>query len=189
MVDLRGDEMNRATVDARAVVERTLVRIEPGVGGEQRRMDVEHPTFIAAHKGRTENAHESRQHDEVGRARIDRCCEGPIERISAVEGPLVDDLCRDAMALRDGEARRIGAIADHGRHGATEYAAAFRVDERTEIRAATGNENGDADAGAGSCLSSQPFFPLSKPLSQSLSKPCRFRWRVRQRIRRRLRQR
>src|SRR5947207_5054564 len=48
VVGLRGDEMNRAAVDARAVVERTLVRIEPGAGGEQRRMDVEHPAFIAA---------------------------------------------------------------------------------------------------------------------------------------------
>ena len=42
-----------------AGVEYTLVRVEPGVGGQQGRMDIEYATHVMADEPRTQDAHES----------------------------------------------------------------------------------------------------------------------------------
>ena len=72
VVDVVGDEMHRAAVHLDAVGECAAMRMQAGVGGQQRRMDVEKPTRIARDEIRAQHAHEAGQDDEIRREVIDR---------------------------------------------------------------------------------------------------------------------
>jgi hypothetical protein len=57
---------------------------------------------------------------------------------------MVDDASRDAACGGDRETRSVGAIADDHRDATAECGAALGVDQRREIRPATGDQHGNA---------------------------------------------
>src|SRR6185437_11517886 len=113
-------------------------------GGQQRRVDVQHPSRVALHEIGAQNAHEAGEHDEIGLARVDRFAERGIEGGARRECAMVDDRGCNAVSLGMREPRRIRAIADDVRDRALELGHIRRIDQRSEIRSAPGDENGDS---------------------------------------------
>ena len=64
LIEIGGDEVNGAAAMAVARLQRAVVGVEAGVFGQQRRVDVQHPSLPAAHEPGREDAHIARQRDE-----------------------------------------------------------------------------------------------------------------------------
>ena len=104
-------------------------------------MDIEDPAGLFAHEGGAEDAHESREHDEIGHERIYGFEQGAIEGFAVREVTMFDDCRRHARLRRalQPESRRI--VANDSRHS---IAAILRlIDERLQIRAVARNQHDD----------------------------------------------
>src|SRR5512139_105554 len=66
VVQIGSDKMYGAAMYLYPVVQGALVRVYPGVGGQQGRMDVDQPAAVTIDKLFGEDAHEACQHDDVG---------------------------------------------------------------------------------------------------------------------------
>ncbi len=107
-------------------------------------MDVEHAAGVTGNERCAENAHEAGEHDEIRLALVDDGGERGVEGIAIGEVPVLDNRRGDAVRERNRERGRLAAIADHRRDRSGEAAVALGCEERGEIRAAAGGEDGDA---------------------------------------------
>ena len=149
VVERRGHEVHGAAVDAHAVRQRAAMGVEPRIRGQQRRMDVEHPPFVAPDELRAEDAHEAREHDEVGLRRVDRRAERRVERIALGIGGVRTTTPGTPCAAATSSAGIAAPIADDGGDRSFEPALALGVEQRAQVRAAAGGEDGDAGDGHG----------------------------------------
>src|SRR5512139_1007337 len=106
--------MYGSAMDLDARRERALVRVESRERREQGGMNIQETPRVALHEGLGEYAHETREHDEIGRVAVDDLGERRIERRAGVEALVIHDLDRDPAAPRVVESVRIGSIRDDG---------------------------------------------------------------------------
>jgi hypothetical protein len=72
----------------------------PGIRRQQRRMDVEHPAFVARDDLGSKNAHETGENDEVGLGRSERVPQRCIERVPLGISGVRNDDARERHARR-----------------------------------------------------------------------------------------
>jgi hypothetical protein len=85
-------------------------------------MDVEHPAVETRDELRAEDAHETREHDEIRLRRLDRRGERGIEVFARGIGLVRDDERRHALRAREIRARDRRPIADDSRDRPAEAA-------------------------------------------------------------------
>ena len=135
--------------------------VEPAVGGQQRRVDIDQLAAIARHKICGEDAHETRQHHKVWMEIIDELGKRSIETVAIRVVAMLDDGGRNSMRLRDLQSPGIRAVADDRRDAAGQP----RFQQRLQVAAATGNEDDDVfhleETGSGEWGGGVAVFPLS----------------------------
>src|SRR5215211_79236 len=136
--------MDLAAVDAHAGLERPPVRVEAREQRQQRRMDVQHPSGPAVDEPRRQDAHEAGTAEELDAMRqklpIERALEGLALRISLV----VDDCGCNPGGGRPCEAFRFRPVRDRQGDFGRIARRLGGLDQRRHVRAAAGNEDGDA---------------------------------------------
>ena len=137
MVERRGDEVDGAPVDPHSVSQCAAMRIEPWVRRQQRRMDIEHLPFVTPDELRSQDAHEAREHDEVGLGCVDGLAQCLVERFTLGVGGVRNDDAGDAVRACDVERRDIGPVADDRGNRPPERAVALGREQRAEVRAAS----------------------------------------------------
>ena len=140
LVHLRAHEMDRATGEFDAGVDRPLVRVETGKRGQQRRMDVDESIVPVIHEGWRQNAHEAGGTDEGGTGGFEGAGQFEFKAGSILEIFMIDDGRIDAGGAGAVEARGARDIRNDHSHLSGKRAIGARVDERLEIRAAPGNQ-------------------------------------------------
>ena len=110
-------------------------------------MDVEQAPGIVRHKPGGQDAHEARQHHQIGRVAVDFGHQGRIKRFAASKGLVVQHMRRDAVVLGKSQALGIGPVAQHGGHsGVQELAPAAllcRTHDGGHVGARARNQNDD----------------------------------------------
>ena len=142
-IDVRRDVMNAASVNAHAVGECAAMRVQARIERQQRRMNVDDATGIVLDEIVAKHAHESGMHDQIRLGMRDLDSERVVKRVARAVTEMVDDRCRNAGSIRQCKPRRVGTIADHLRHRPVDVSRTRMCDQRAEIRAAPGDQNGD----------------------------------------------
>ena len=140
-VEFLVDEMDGDAMFALAGFEYAPVGMHARIFRQQGRVDIENPARLLLHESRTEDAHESRQRDEIGRKRVDRLKQGVVEGLAVRKVAMFDDHRRHARFCRalQSESRRI--VANDSGHP---IATVFRlIDERLQIRAVARDQHDD----------------------------------------------
>ena len=110
-------------------------------------MNVEHAPFEAVREDGRQNAHEAREHHEVGLVGGDEVAQGLVELFARGEGLVIKRHGFDAVIAGRDEALGFGTVRNHGADiGADRFGPAFRagaLENRLEIAAAAGNQNDD----------------------------------------------
>lgn len=153
--------MDRRTVQRDARVERLLVRADALEARQQRRMNVQQPALISSDEFGRQDAHEAREHDEIGREAVDLGGERRIEAVAAVERPMVDHRGRNAVRCGKGEAGRVGPVGDHGGDLGRPAFVRACADDGLHVAAATGNQ--DHEFFIREFYHSAPRFPPPEP--------------------------
>ncbi len=142
--------------------QRVSHRVGAAEGRQQRRMDVDDTVRPTVEECCGQDAHEAGEHDEVGagrgdgvsEARLPACTIGPVER---------DGMRRDACLAGTLEGRCVVYVAEHSDEFSGDLASADRCDERDEVAARSGGEDGDA-RGARTGPSFHVATPIVRPL-------------------------
>jgi hypothetical protein len=132
-----GDEVHRAAVNAHAGFKRPPVRIQSRESGQQRGMDVHDPALVALDERRREDAHETRQHDEVRPVAVDLGSERRLERGAVGKRTVVDHGGRDAAPGGNAEAARLRIVADDDGDARRQA----RIEHRLHVAAAPGDQD------------------------------------------------
>jgi hypothetical protein len=146
-VHFRRDEMHRAAVDFHAIGQRALMRVQALVGGQQGRVDVEHPARPALDEPRRQQAHEAGETDDLDAARLQRRLHRALEFLAGFELPMVDGERLDALRRGRREARRVRAVRQHERDLGGIIGRLGRGEQARHVRAATRDQRGDLLAG------------------------------------------
>ena len=113
------------------------MRLETLESGKQGGVDVHDPALVALDERRCQNAHEARQHDEVGPVAVDFGGECRLERGAVRERAVVGDGGRDAALASDFEAARLRVVADDGRDPRWQP----RIEHGLHVAAAPGDQD------------------------------------------------
>src|SRR6516165_6736125 len=151
--------------------EHAAVRVEAAVGGEERRMDVEHAPEVTAHQCRRENAHEARERNRIGLHGLESREQHLLER-PALRFPGPGRGC-DTLCARARQACGAGPIGDHDHRLCGDFARARGTHDRAHVGAAAGDQQGELQrrARAHSWMTT-PRLPLrTSPMTCALS-PC-----------------
>jgi hypothetical protein len=138
--------VDRAAGDPHAVIERLLLRVHAGERGQERRVDVDHPVRIRVEEHRREHAHEAGEHDPVDPGFDERFDERGVEALAIGEVAVRDRLREDARVTRPGEAGDARLVRDDEAEAGAEPAVADRVEDRSEVRAPSGDEDAEVHA-------------------------------------------
>ena len=149
--------MDRCAVHLHAHGQRLLMRMQPREARQQRRMNVQHAPGVMIDEARRQDAHEARQHDQVGREAVDDLRQGGVETVAVGKALVVDH--RGGNAVRGGkfEASCVGAVGDHGGNAPGPTLGLTGTNDGFHIRATSGNENDDVFHRG--ILSSAPHSP------------------------------
>src|SRR5262249_7536770 len=119
--------------------------VEPLEGGQQGRVDVEHPSLPARHEPGREQAHEPGEADDVDRLRLELGLHGALERLAIpAEARVIDDRGGQMRLARGGEPFGVRAIGEHERDLGGIVGGARRRDQRPHVGAASGDQDRDA---------------------------------------------
>src|SRR4051794_27793573 len=103
-------------------------------------MNIDQAARETFQKSVTENAHESRQHDEIRFSACDCIGQRCVKIGTRGKTRMAHHLSVDAMSRGDSETGRVGLIGDHG----TDLRRQARLQQRLHIAAAAGNQDDDA---------------------------------------------
>jgi hypothetical protein len=131
--------VDRAAVPLFTRIKYTLVCIEPRVGGQQRRMDVQDLARVVIDEPRAQYAHEASKDQQVGLMLIKFMRERLIKGFPIGVVCVFNTTGMDARIGGAPKAVRIRAVAADGRNVQGEFAACDPVDERLQVAARTGN--------------------------------------------------
>ena len=120
-------------------------------------MHVDDPSRMAPHEIGTEHAHEAGEHDQIGLGGLDRSGKRVVERVARALRQVIDDGGRDPGVARQRKPARVGSIADDVRHRAGDVACARMVDQSGQVRAAAGDQDGDARERHPACVRRSPY--------------------------------
>ena len=109
-------------------------------------MNVEDPAFEMVDEDRRQDTHEAGKYDEVRLVSIQRLDEGRIELLAVGEVDVPDALLGDTGFARTLEAIGVGLVAEDDGNVQIEVARRRAVDERLQIGAAAGDEDGGLHA-------------------------------------------
>src|SRR5437762_4669238 len=129
VVDLRSHEMSRAAVHLDAIGECAAVRIEARIRRQERGVNVEQAIAIARDDVWSQDAHESREHDEIGSKRVDCEAKCLIEGFPVGERKMVDNRRWYAVTGGDGKTGGVGPIADYADDATGNPPRAFGVED------------------------------------------------------------
>jgi hypothetical protein len=143
-IELARHEVHGRAADVNAVLERLLLGVETREGRQKRRVDVHDPIGKRLEQRRADQPHEAGETDErdVSRAQLAR--ERAIVVVARGKVARQHDERLDTGGLRACESGRLSAIRDdHGDLG-VESSIGDGVADRLQIRAAPGNQHGEA---------------------------------------------
>lgn len=147
VVQLGRDLVHGGAGKAATGIDGPLVRVEPGKGGQQGRVDVEQAPGVVRHKAGGQDAHEARQHHQSRRIPVQLGHQGRVKILARGKGPVVDDRGGDAEVPGDGQALGIGAVAQHGGHLGVQMlgpaAPLRRTHDGRHVGARAGNQDDD----------------------------------------------
>jgi hypothetical protein len=103
-------------------------------------MNIDQAARETFQKAVAENAHEARQHDEIGFSACDCIGECCVKIDALRETRMAHHLSVDASARGDDKTGGVGLIADHG----TYLCGQARLQQCLHVAAAAGNQNDDA---------------------------------------------
>ena len=103
-----------------ASVNGTLVRVQTGKRGEQRRVDVEQSPCVLRHKARRQYPHETGQHHQGGSPRLVVAANGGGKRLVKVRtagvGAMAQHLGGNTLFARQAQAPGVWLVANDGHH-------------------------------------------------------------------------
>ena len=131
-------------MNAHPLLQCSLMRMQAGEGWQQGWVNIEQAPLIVANKALCEDAHEARQHHQIGRVSINALGQRSVEGFPAAGESRVIDHRRRNTLLRSGfEALGIRPVADDGSNAHRQVAATDRCQQRLHVAATTGDENDD----------------------------------------------
>src|SRR6266436_7049726 len=130
------DKMHRASGHSYAILKRLSLRLEPGKGRQETRMNIQDPTAIRRDKLRREYAHVTRQTNEIDVLRT-QCRNDFTIVFRAPAHAALDDQGFNSSLRRFGEARGVWLIANHDRNlSVGNSLITHRISQRDHVRAA-----------------------------------------------------
>lgn len=132
-------EVHRAAVQPHARRERLAMCVQARKCGQQRRMDVHHPSGVTRDEALAQDAHEPGESDPIGRVTIDAFGERRIEVGARRESTVIERLDRNACCPRDVEAGRLRVVAQYG----CDVQIGCCTQDRLHVAAASGDQNDD----------------------------------------------
>ena len=105
------------------------MRIQTRIGRQQRRVNIQNPSFVMFHKPRAQNAHETRKNEQVRFMLLQIGGDGSIEALAIRIVALFDTRRGDAGRSGARESMRVGFVAEDNGQVEVNIAAGGSVDK------------------------------------------------------------
>lgn len=129
-------------------LERAPLSVKPGKLGEERGMDVQDPPAMSIHEFGRQQAHVTRETNQVRPGRVENSFDFTLVLASRRENAPVERVSRQTACMRAGKTRSGGNVGDDGNDlGVRDPPVSDRVRDGFEVRTAAGKENGEAPLG------------------------------------------
>ena len=143
VVEFLVHKMHGAAGNFHSVSEGLLLRFESGKRGQQRRMDVENPLRKLLHEPRREQAHVSREADQIHIVLLERGDDFAVVFLSRLALRWNHQRIQAALPCR-GDARCVRFVGDdNGNARVRDAARVDAVGDGDEVRAASGEKNAE----------------------------------------------
>jgi hypothetical protein len=139
-------EMHAGSMRAVACTQDALVCVQAGILGQQGRVDVDDAAEPGRDGGSGEDAHVSRQHDQVRLPRRYLRKRGAIEFRAIGKIPGIQSANRNAGGLGQGNGAAVGVVGKHADDLDRQFLASLCLDQRGQVAATAGGKNHDAHA-------------------------------------------
>ncbi len=142
-IELRRHQMHGRAAHAHAVLQRLPLRVEPRKRGQQRRVNVEDAIRERLEQRRADAPHETGETDEADIAIVQEPDDHAI--VIVASGVITRPEIHGFDPGRPRARKTVGfrPIGDHNRDRRVEFRAGRRIDDRLEVAAAPGDENGE----------------------------------------------
>ena len=173
MIELRRNLVHRGPGHFAALIQRALMRVQPGKCRQQAGVNVEQPPRVAGHETGRENAHEASQRHQRGLVRVHRLRQRGVKRLAAGMRRVIDHGSGNALLAREQQALGVRPVADDGGHARAQPLAPFllprRLHDGRHVAARARNQNDDVLHGR-----NYPDCPWrAKKAAESTEPPCR----------------
>ena len=111
-IEFFGHKVHRAAVPFFIRIEHSLVRIQPRVGRQQGRMDVQDAAFVVLYKPGAEDAHESGQDNQLRFMRVENTRDGTVKGFPVRIIAMFEAFGSNARSIRSSQAMGIGLVAE-----------------------------------------------------------------------------
>ena len=141
------DEVNRRAMDLDAGRERARMGVEALEGGQQGRVNVENSSLPTVDEAGREQPHEAGEADHLGAVGVEFALQREFEGVAILaERDVIDDRGRNTGRSGGGEPLGVRPVGQHQRDFSGKIRGFRGLDQRRHVRAAAGNQNGDASA-------------------------------------------